>query len=64
MSKYRYRLSPDVVGRRQKGTYIQYPLQINVLQNDKIVSSVVIPAGQSYELQFWEWRNKNEYSNI
>lgn len=56
MNKYRYRLSPDIAVRRLKGTYIQYPLQINVLQNDKNIRSIVIPAGQSYELQFWEWR--------
>ena len=56
MNKYRYRLSPDIAARRLKGTYIPCHLQINVVAGNKVISSVTIPAGSTYEVQLWEWR--------
>ena len=58
MTKYRYRLSPDIAARRLKGTYIPCHLQINVVLEDKIASSVTIPAGSTYEVQLWEWKEE------
>lgn len=54
MTKFRYRLSPDIAARRLKGTYLPYHLQVNVVLEDKIASSVTIPAGSTYEVQLWQ----------
>ena len=58
MNKYRYRLSPDIAACRIKGTYIPCHLQINVVLEDKIASSVTIPAGSTYEIQLCEWKEE------